>query len=44
MKLLSTSEEIKKLSMNTNVHEGGDKPIQTIIHLGNGIDPNGTTP
>ena len=30
--------------MNTNVHEGGDKPIQTIIHLGNGIDPNGTTP
>jgi hypothetical protein len=44
MKLLSTDEEIKKLSMNTNVHEGGDKPIQTIIHLGNGIDPNGTTP
>lgn len=43
MKLLSTDEEIKKLSMNTNVHEGGEKPIQTIVHLGSGIDPNGTT-
>lgn len=43
MKLLSTDEEIKKLSMNTNVIEGGEKPIQTIVHLGSGIDPNGTT-
>ena len=43
MKLLSTDEEIKKLSMNTNVIEGGAKPVQTIVHLGSGIDPNGTT-
>lgn len=43
MKLLSTDDEIKKLSMNTNVIEGGAKPVQTIVHLGSGIDPNGTT-
>jgi hypothetical protein len=43
MKLLSTDEEIKKLSMSTNVLEGGEKPIQTIVHLGSGIDPNEIT-
>ena len=43
MKLISSNEELKKLAMNHNVVEGGEKPIQNIISLGQGIKPDETT-
>ena len=43
MKLLSSDKELKKLAMSHNVVEGGDKPIQTIISLGKGVNPDEAT-
>jgi predicted double-glycine peptidase len=40
MKLISSNEELKKLAMNHNVVEGGEKPIQNIISLGKGVKPD----
>jgi hypothetical protein len=41
MKLLSTDEELRKLSMQTNAHEG--EITTNIISLGSGVKPNETT-
>jgi hypothetical protein len=43
MKLIATDEEAHRLNGSRKILEGGEKPIQTIVHLGSGIDPNEIT-